>query len=450
MIVCPHCGRENRDTSHFCQFCGETLEAAAAVRQPEPQPAPFFAAAAAPRGQSWPGAEPSALPPAQPSQPWGAASANGPVAVATLAVQNRIVIRPSSENGDHSNGQEQEREYVLDGRDVAIGRAPSCDIVLEGDQLASRRHALLRFKEGIYSIVDLGSSNGTFVNDIEIREATDLRDGDHVSIGGHEVIFYASAAGQHASLPGIEMGQGMSRPLAETAPSISAVNLPPVEAGAESAAADAAEAPADAVAWAPFQENAPIAMPAHEQEEAPAAPDAPAAGEEQEEPDPFLSFVRAERERSSSRHAAPSDLPEPSAPAAEPPERGGATLQLNALRAQLAEIGATLAEKADEEGRRADRFFTVLEDVRERLAALGHQVAAASSAGGQDMDTLVTIARQAAENPRHLDYLTSLATHAGAIADVLEARHADATALQAEIDDLRTRVDDTLRQGQSR
>jgi len=440
MIVCSHCRRENRDSSQFCQFCGEALETADAASLPAPQPAPFLATTAAPavsRGQSWPGDD---APSFMPLPRWGvsAAPVSGSVAVAALAVQNRIIIRPSSESDGHSNGQEPEREYVLDGRDVAIGRAPSCDIVLEGDQLASRRHALLRFKEGVYSIVDLGSSNGTFVNDIEIREATELRDGDHVSIGGHEVVFYASAAGQDASLPGIEMGPAPSRPLAETAPSISAVNLPPVETGAESGAADAA-------AWEPFEEPAPIVMPAHEQE--PAATAAPAASEE-EDSDLFLSFVRAERERSSSRHAAPSDLSEPSAPAAEPPERGGATLQLNALRAQLAEIGATLAEKADEEGRRADRLFTVLEDVRERLAVLGAQVESASSTGGQDVEALVTIARQAAENPRHLDYLTSLATHAGAIADTLEARHTDATALYAEIDDLRTRVDEAVRQGQ--
>src|SRR5690348_15947128 len=332
MIVCSHCGRENRDTSQFCQFCGEALATADAASQPAPQPAPFLAATAAPatpRGQSWPGDDAPSFPP---PPRWGVSVApvSGPVAVATLAVHNRIVIRPSSENEGHSNGQESEREYVLDGRDVAIGRAPSCDIVLEGDQLASRRHALLRFKEGVYSIVDLGSSNGTFVNDIEIREATELRDGDHVSIGGHEVIFYASAAGHDASLPGIEMGQGVSRPLAETAPSISAVNPPPVEAGGENIMADAGPA-----AWQPFQEPAPIAMPAHEQE--PAAPATPTA--RTEESDPFLSFVRAEQERSSSRHAAPGESPEPSAPAAEPPERGGATLQLNALRAQLAEIG---------------------------------------------------------------------------------------------------------------
>jgi pSer/pThr/pTyr-binding forkhead associated (FHA) protein len=440
MIVCPHCGRENRDTSLFCQFCGETLGTADAASQPAPQPAPFLAATAAPaapRGQSWPGNDAPSFPP-PPSWGVAAAPASSPVAVATLAVQNRIVIRPSSENDGHSNGQEPEREYVLDGRDVAIGRAPSCDIVLEGDQLASRRHALLRFKEDVYSIVDLGSSNGTFVNDIEIREATELRDGDHVSIGGHEVIFYTSAAGQDASLPGIDMGQGVSRPLAETAPSISAVNPQPVEAEAESGTADA-----DAAAWVPFQEPAPIAMPAHEQ--TPAAPTASA-----EESDPFLSFVRAEHERSSSRNATPGESPEASSPAAEPPERGGATLQLNALRAQLAEIGATLAEKADEEGRRADRFFAVLEDVRERLAALGAQVEGTSSTGDQDMEALVTIARQAAENPRHLDYLTTLATHAGAIADTLEARHADMTALHAEIDDLRARVNEALQQGQNR
>ena len=39
----------------------------------------------------------------------------------------------------------QSREFLLKKPDISIGRAPSNDIALSGDQLASRRHALIHF-----------------------------------------------------------------------------------------------------------------------------------------------------------------------------------------------------------------------------------------------------------------------------------------------------------------
>jgi hypothetical protein len=82
-------------------------------------------------------------------------------------VVGRLVVRPLP---GKSGGQT--RETPLDGRDIAIGRSPTCDVMLEDDQLVSRRHALLRYNGSEYTIVDLGSSNGTFLNEEEIHAAT--------------------------------------------------------------------------------------------------------------------------------------------------------------------------------------------------------------------------------------------------------------------------------------
>jgi ABC transport system ATP-binding/permease protein len=51
----------------------------------------------------------------------------------------------------------------LPGRALRIGRAPDNDIVVS-DSGISRYHAELRNVAGAYSVVDLDSSNGTFVN----------------------------------------------------------------------------------------------------------------------------------------------------------------------------------------------------------------------------------------------------------------------------------------------
>ncbi len=70
---------------------------------------------------------------------------------------------------------------------VTIGRGLDNDIILE-DTRVSRKHAQLRYRQRRFWLTDLGSTNGTFVNDERIVERA-LRDGDRVSLGGLELIF---------------------------------------------------------------------------------------------------------------------------------------------------------------------------------------------------------------------------------------------------------------------
>ncbi len=87
----------------------------------------------------------------------------------------------------------QSREFLLKKPDISIGRAPSNDIALSGDQLASRRHALIHFDGVNYVIRDLVSANGTYINGVELRSPTPLSNGDHVGVGEHELIFFSVA-----------------------------------------------------------------------------------------------------------------------------------------------------------------------------------------------------------------------------------------------------------------
>ena len=80
------------------------------------------------------------------------------------------------------------RTYALATARLIIGREQSCDIVLP-DINASRAHAELRFEpQGVWSITDLGSTNGTRVNGHEVSSQT-LRPGDRLTIGMTNLIF---------------------------------------------------------------------------------------------------------------------------------------------------------------------------------------------------------------------------------------------------------------------
>jgi len=66
-----------------------------------------------------------------------------------------------------------------------LGRSEGCDILLpEEDAATSRRHAMLeRDSGGNWNIIDLKSTNGTFVNDRQIDGPHSLRHGDTIRIG---------------------------------------------------------------------------------------------------------------------------------------------------------------------------------------------------------------------------------------------------------------------------
>lgn len=73
------------------------------------------------------------------------------------------------------------REWALDRDRSVIGRLAGSEIEID-DPGASRRHAEVRRQGGEFVVVDLGSTNGTLVNDSPISEAT-LEDGDRITIG---------------------------------------------------------------------------------------------------------------------------------------------------------------------------------------------------------------------------------------------------------------------------
>jgi DNA-binding SARP family transcriptional activator len=75
---------------------------------------------------------------------------------------------------------------------LVLGRHAECGIVL-ADPEASRQHAQVHPTASGHAIVDLGSTNGTFVNGVRLIRPTDLRHGDHIAIG-HTLLRYEAGS----------------------------------------------------------------------------------------------------------------------------------------------------------------------------------------------------------------------------------------------------------------
>jgi hypothetical protein len=95
--------------------------------------------------------------------------------------QPALAPRPDARSGaaalvDTTEG----KEYSL-GERAVIGRLQGSEIEIQ-DPGASRRHAEIRRDGTDFVVVDLGSTNGTLVNDQPVSQAT-LEDGDRITIG---------------------------------------------------------------------------------------------------------------------------------------------------------------------------------------------------------------------------------------------------------------------------
>lgn len=108
-------------------------------------------------------------------------------------VFGHLVVHPDADNW----GSTTEHAVPLDGRDVTIGRSSECIICLMHDLLVSRYHAIISHRDVGYVLADLGSSNGTLLNNMPVVDECLLRDGDVIRIGNCELVYST------ALLPGL-------------------------------------------------------------------------------------------------------------------------------------------------------------------------------------------------------------------------------------------------------
>ncbi|WP_425454364.1 FHA domain-containing protein [Nocardioides marmoriginsengisoli] len=166
--MCSQCGSQNVDEARFCSHCGHALESASV---PAETTATITFGSAVPR--------PDADERGTLNEADAAAADALPVGSALLIVQR---------------GPGAGSRYLLDTELVSAGRHPEADIFLD-DITVSRRHVEFRREGTTYSVHDVGSLNGTYVNRDRIDDAL-LQNGDEVRIGKFRLVFFASAAAE--------------------------------------------------------------------------------------------------------------------------------------------------------------------------------------------------------------------------------------------------------------
>ncbi|GAB3497357.1 FhaA domain-containing protein [Nocardiopsis coralliicola] len=100
----------------------------------------------------------------------------------------RLLISPGGATEQSSDaGQGMQQSFELNTQVTLLGRGTDCDLRLV-DNGVSRHHAEIRVEDDDAVLVDLGSTNGTFVNGQQVRRAG-LVDGTRISLGRTTMTF---------------------------------------------------------------------------------------------------------------------------------------------------------------------------------------------------------------------------------------------------------------------
>jgi pSer/pThr/pTyr-binding forkhead associated (FHA) protein len=163
MPFCTACGRQNPDDARFCSQCGTRLVT------PEPAEPPSDATATIQFSGEKVETSDRQL------------SAIDAAAVDALPVGHALLVV--------QKGPGAGSRFLLDQDVVNAGRHPDSEIFLD-DVTVSRRHAVFNRTPDGFTVSDVGSLNGTYVNRDRI-ETVLLKDSDEVQIGKYRLVFFA-------------------------------------------------------------------------------------------------------------------------------------------------------------------------------------------------------------------------------------------------------------------
>jgi pSer/pThr/pTyr-binding forkhead associated (FHA) protein len=88
---------------------------------------------------------------------------------------------------ERGSGPEQVREYAIDQPEFLIGRATDCNLRLRGPAI-SRHHCIIRLSADEATLVDLGSSNGSYINGKRVVSQAALHSGDVLRLGERDFL----------------------------------------------------------------------------------------------------------------------------------------------------------------------------------------------------------------------------------------------------------------------
>jgi hypothetical protein len=166
-VFCTRCGHENPDDSRFCAQCGAPL-----ARAGDPVGSPETTSIISGTFD-----ELSGLPEAPDEAHAGAVDALPPGSAL-------LVVKRGPNAGSR---------FLLDQEVTTAGRHPDSDIFLD-DVTVSRRHAEFRREGGGFTVHDVGSLNGTYVNRQRIDVAS-LSGGDEVQVGKFRLLYLTGVRG---------------------------------------------------------------------------------------------------------------------------------------------------------------------------------------------------------------------------------------------------------------
>lgn len=113
------------------------------------------------------------------------------ISVPEVEHKEEIEVAPIKENEEAvlviKKGPVIGQRIVLNQEEILIGRDPKSDIFLN-DITVSRKHAKLIYTKNRTEIKDIGSLNGTYVNN-ERTEVSRLKSGDEIQIGKFVLVF---------------------------------------------------------------------------------------------------------------------------------------------------------------------------------------------------------------------------------------------------------------------
>jgi len=130
----------------------------------------------------------------------GLRSVDSEEALEQLTTEERNVIsqlNPESAMLIIHRGPNRGERFLLDSPDSSIGRSGDNDVVLD-DMTVSRKHANIRRAGERFELIDLGSLNGTYVNNNSIARAT-LTSGDEIQFGKFHMLFVQNLKNQNNS-----------------------------------------------------------------------------------------------------------------------------------------------------------------------------------------------------------------------------------------------------------
>lgn len=90
------------------------------------------------------------------------------------------------------------RFTIKDGWELTIGRGADADVIVDNTAI-SRKHTSLKFKDGLYTLSDLGSLNGTFVNGKKIEGTEYVTQDDDIKVGKFDLSIAKGAEQEKAS-----------------------------------------------------------------------------------------------------------------------------------------------------------------------------------------------------------------------------------------------------------